>query len=127
MVQRTGVGPDPSRGTGHATAVENGQESSKESRFRVAGAMRSPAKRSRRDSRNIAIALALLALAVIMFLVTMVKFEEQMQTNGMSQTRGETKPLHVLTSGAAAAAAAAVYPGGPEESFGAVHAGLAGG
>ena len=36
-----------------------------------------------------------------MFLVTIVKFEEQMQRSGMSQTRGETKPLHVLTSGVA--------------------------
>ena len=64
--------------------------------------MRSPAKRSRRDSRNIAIALALLAFAVIMFLVSIVKFEERMQRNSMSQSPRETKPLFVLTSGVAA-------------------------
>lgn len=102
MAQRTGLGPDLPRGTCHEIVVKDVEESSGESRFSVASAMRSSAKRSRRDSRNIAIALALLALAVIMFLVTIVKFEEQMEANGMPQIRGEIKPLNVQTSGIAA-------------------------
>jgi hypothetical protein len=40
--------------------------------------MRALVRQSPRDSRNLAVALALLALAAVMFLVTMVKFEEQM-------------------------------------------------
>jgi len=36
-------------------------------------------------------ALALLAFAVIMFLVTMVKLEEQAHRNGTHQTQEETK------------------------------------
>ena len=51
--------------------------------------MRLVAKRSRRGARSIAIALALLAFAVIMFLVTIVKLEEQVHRNGAHQTRGE--------------------------------------
>ncbi len=86
-------------------AVENGAESSEESRVDADRATRSPARppaqRSPRDSRNIAVALALLAFAVVMFLVTMVKFEEQMHRIGMSQTRGETAPPRVQTSGVA--------------------------
>ncbi len=88
MVHQTGAGPDPSRDTGHAVVVDNRDESPGEFRFGAVGATRSPVRRSPRDSRNIAVALALLAFAVIMFLVTIVKFEEQIQRIGMSQTRG---------------------------------------
>ncbi len=92
MVHHSGAGPDPSRDTGHGVVVENGERSSGESRFGAGGAMQSPVRppgrRSPRDSRNIAVALALLAFAVIMFLVTIVKFDEQIQRIGMSQTRG---------------------------------------
>ena len=110
MVHHTGAGPDACRGTGQATVVENRAESSEESRFDADRAARSPARpparpparRSPRDSRNIAVALALLAFAVVIFLVTMVKFEEQIQRIGMAQTRGETAPPRVRTSGVAA-------------------------
>ena len=98
MVHHTGAGPVPSRDTGLTMVVENGEESSGESRFGAVRAIRSPARRSPRDSRNIAVALALLALAVIMFLVTIVKFEEQIRRIGMSQTRGATTPPRVGTS-----------------------------
>ncbi len=96
MVQHSGPEPDPSRDTGHAVAVGNRERSSWASRFGAVGATRSqarsPARRSPRDSRNIAVALALLAFAVIMFLVTIVKFEEQIQRIDMSQTRGAPPP-----------------------------------
>ncbi len=98
MVQQTGAGPDPSRDTGHTVVVENGEESPGEFRFGAVGALRSPARRSPRDSRNIAVALALLAFAVIMFLVTIVKFEDQIQRIGASQTQGTTTPPRVRTS-----------------------------
>ncbi len=107
MVYYTGVASDPTRGARPARAVEDGavedgDGSSGESRFDVVRAMcsparspvrspvRSPARRSRRDSRNVAVALALLGFAVIMFPVTIVKFEEQMHGNDMSQT-GESQ------------------------------------
>lgn len=64
-VQPSAGGPDPSRDSGHAAP--------------------SLARRSPRDSRNIAIALALVTLAVLMFFVTMVKFEEQLYGNGLFQ------------------------------------------
>ncbi len=102
MVHHSGAGPDPTRDTGPAMVVENREESSRESRFGAVRATRSPARsparRSPRDSRNIAVALALLAFAVIMFLVTIVKFEEQIQRIGMSQTRGATTPPRLRTS-----------------------------
>lgn len=98
MVHRTNVGSDPSGDTGHATVVGNREKSSEESRFGVVCAVRSPAKRSPRDSRNIALALALLALAIIMFLVTIVKFEERLNGNGLFQTQGETKQPRARTS-----------------------------
>ncbi len=98
MIHDTGAGPDPSRDTGPVLVVENGEESSGESRFGAVRVMRAPASRSPRDSRNIAVALALLAFAVIMFLVTIVKFEEQIQRIGVSQTRGATTPPRVRTS-----------------------------
>ena len=101
MGHETGPGPDPCRGTGNGMAVETGAEPSEESRFDGDHAMPSPA-RSPRDSRNIAVALALLAFAVVMFLVTIVKFEEQLHRIGMPQTRGETAPPRLRTSGAAA-------------------------
>ncbi len=78
--------------------VEHREESSGESRFGAVRARRSPITRSPRDTRNIAVALALLAFAVIMFLVTIVKFEEQIQRIGMSQTRGATTPPRVRPS-----------------------------
>ena len=59
--------------------------------MRIVCAMRPLAKRSRRHSRSIAIALALLAFAVIMFLVTMVKLGEQARRNGPHQAQEETK------------------------------------
>lgn len=103
MVYYTGVASDPTRGARPARAVEDGavedgDGSSGESRFDMVRAMcsparspvRSPARRSRRDSRNVAVALALLGFSVIMFLVTIVKFEEQMHGNDMSQT-GESQ------------------------------------
>jgi hypothetical protein len=46
--------------------------------------------------------LALLALAAIMFFVTIVKFEEQIHRDGVFRTRAETKPRRVRTPGAAA-------------------------
>ena len=46
--------------------------------------------------------LALLAFAVIMFLVTIVKFEEQMYNNDMSRTPGEPRSPRVPTTGVAA-------------------------
>lgn len=106
MVHRTGPGLEQSRDTGHATVAGNRDESAKESRFRVICALRSPARRSPRDSRNIAIALALLALAAIMFFVTIVKFEEQIHRDGVFRTRAEAKPPRVRTPGAAAGVAA---------------------
>ncbi len=78
MVQRTGLGPNPSRDSGHVGLAGNRERSSEESRFGVVCAMRALARQSPRDSRNLAVALALLALAAVMFFVTMVKFEEQM-------------------------------------------------
>ena len=51
--------------------------------------MRPLAKRSRRHSRSIAIALALLAFAVIMFLVTIVKLDEQVHWDGTQRTGGQ--------------------------------------
>ncbi len=110
VVHHGGAGPDPSGDTGHAVVVENREESSGESRFGAVGTTRTPARsparssarpparRSPRNSRNIAVALALLGFAVIMFLVTIVKFEEQIQKIGMSQTRGATTPARVRTS-----------------------------
>lgn len=127
MVHQTGAGPGPSRGTGHGMVVETG-----ESRFGGVRALRSPARRNSRDSRNIAVALVLLAFAVIMFLVTIVKFEEQIQRIGVSQNRGAATPPHVPTSGAAAflpigdARAAGPYSGRPEQSVGGVLAGITG-
>ena len=56
------------------------------------------AKRSRQRSRSIALALALAALAVIMFLVTIVKLEEQVHRDELPQTWEETKQPPVLTS-----------------------------
>ena len=97
MVHQTGARPEPSRDTGHVVVVENGEESPGEYRFGAVGTMRSPARRSPRDSRNIAVALALLAFAVIMFLVTIVKFEDQIQRIGTSQTQGTTTPPRVWT------------------------------
>ncbi len=55
-------------------------------------------KRSPQRSRSKAIALALTAFAVIMFLVTIVKLEEQVHRDELPQTRDETKQPHVLTS-----------------------------
>ena len=138
MVQHSGPGPDPSRDTGHAVVVENREQSSGASRFGPVGATRSQARsparsqvrRSPRDSRNIAVALALLAFAVLMFLVTIVKFEEQIQRIGLSQPWEATTPPRVRTpyrgSGVAAffpisdALAASPRFGRPEESVGAV-------
>ena len=60
--------------------------------------MRPLEKRSRRRSRSIAIALTLLAFAAIMFLVTLVKLEQQVHRNGTPQTRGEMNQVHILTS-----------------------------
>ena len=101
MVHHTGARPDPSRDTGHAMVVENREESSGESGFGAERVTRPPARpparRNPRDSRNIAVALALLAFAVIMFLVTIVKFDEQIQSIGVSQTRGATTPTRVRT------------------------------
>lgn len=56
------------------------------------------AKRGRQRSKNVAIALALLALVVVMFLVTIVKLEEQVHRDRTPQTWEETKQPHVLTS-----------------------------
>lgn len=151
MVHHSGAGPEPSRDTGHGVVVENGERSSGESRFGAGGAMRSPGRppgrppgrRSPRDLRNIAVALALLAFAVIMFLVTIVKFDEQIQRIGMSQTRGAgTNPSRFGDSnggvadfdrggdrvdrgdvGRGIAVAAGVCSGRPEESGGAVSRG----
>ncbi len=75
--------------------------------------MRTSVKRKRRDSRNIAIALALLALAVVLFLVTIVKFGDQMQRSDMSQTQEETKPPQVPTLGIAPLPDDLLWP--PEE------------
>ena len=55
------------------------------------------AKRSPQRSRSIAIAIVLVVLAVIMFLVTIVKIEEQVHQDGTPQTREDTKQPHVLT------------------------------
>ncbi len=136
MVQQTGAGPDPSRDTGHTVVVENGEESPGEFRFGAVGALRSPARRSPRDSRNIAVALALLAFAVIMFLVTIVKFEDQIQRIGASQTQGTTTPPRVRTSNQGSGVGAffpvsdalAVGPcsGRPEQFVGGVLAGITG-
>ncbi len=136
MVHQTGAGPEPSRDNGHAVVVENRDESHREFRFGAVGAMRSPARRSPRDSRNIAVALALLAFAVIMFLVTIVKFEDQIQRNGMSQTHGTMTSLRVRTSnqGSGVGAffpvsdvlAAGPYSGRPEQFVGGVPAGITG-
>jgi len=49
--------------------------------------MGSSVKRTRRDSRNIAIALALFAFAVVVYFVTIVKFDDQIRRNEVSQTR----------------------------------------
>ncbi len=102
MVQRRGVGPEPAGDTGHDSVVGNRKASCEESRLSVVGAprpaARSATKRGPRDSRNIAIALALLALAAVMFLVTMVKFEEQMYRNGPVQTRFDRNPPQVRGS-----------------------------
>ncbi len=137
MVQHSGPEPDPSRDTGHAVVVENREQSSGASRFGAVGATRSqarsPARRSPRDSRNIAVALALLAFAVLMFLVTIVKFEEQIQRIGLSQPWEATTPPRVRTpyrgSDVAAffpisdALAAGPCFGRPEETAGAVSMG----
>ena len=134
MVHHSGAGPDPSRDTGHAVVVEDREQSSGESRFGAVGAVRSPARpparRSSRASRNIAVALTLLAFAVIMFLVTIVKFDQQIQRIGMSQTREATTPPRVRMSyqgsdvGASFAVSDAVAAGPssgrPEPSVGAV-------
>ncbi len=97
VIHHTGAGPDSTRDAGPATAVEGTDR-----------AMRSPARpqvrprarRSLRASRNIAVALALAAFAVIMFLVTIVKFEEQIYKNYMSRARGEPDSTRVPASGA---------------------------
>ncbi len=133
MVHHSGAGPDPSRDTGHVVVVENREQSSGEPRFDAVGEIRSPARRSPRDSRNIAVALALLAFAVLMFLVTIVKFEEQIQRIGLSQPWEATTPPRVRTpyrgSDVAAffpiidALAAGPSFGRPEESAGAVSMG----
>ncbi len=107
VIQRTGAGPDPTRGARPATAVgetavEDGDEWSGESRIGKVRAIDSPQRRSRRRSRNLAVALALLAFAIIMFLVTIVKFEEQMYNNDMSRTPGEPRSPRVSTTGVAA-------------------------
>ena len=106
MVDHSGAGPDPSRDSGHAVVAENREQSSGASRFGAVRETRSPARpparpparRSPRDSRNIAVALALVAFAVIMFLVTIVKFDEQIQRIGMSQTQGATTTPRAGTS-----------------------------
>ncbi len=102
VVQRRDVGPEPAGDTGHDSVAGNRKASCRESRLGVVGALRSAAgsaaRRRPRDSRNIAIALALLALAAIMFLVTMVKFEEQMYGNGPVQTRFDRQPPQVRGS-----------------------------
>lgn len=136
MVHHSGAGPDPSRATGHGMVVENRGESSGQSRFGAVRAMRSATGRSPRDSRNIAVALALLAFAVIMFLVTIVKFDEQIQRIGMSQAREAAMPPRVWTScqgpGVAefcsirGALAANPGSGRSEQSVGAVYRGVAG-
>ena len=86
MIHHTGAGPDSTRDSRPATAVEG-----------AVRAMPSPARppvrpgarKSRRASRNIAVALALAAFAVIMFLVTIVKFEEQIYKIDLSRPPGE--------------------------------------
>lgn len=102
VVQLSDVGPEPAGDTGHDSVAGNRKASCRESRLGVVGALRSTAgsaaRRGPRDSRNIAIALALLALAAIMFLVTMVKFDEQMYGNGLVQTRFDRQPPQVRGS-----------------------------
>jgi type II secretory pathway component PulM len=87
VAHHSGIERRPSRDTVHAAAAEIRDGPTEKSRPRAAGAARSLARLNPRDSRNIAIALALLAFAVIMYLVTIVKLEEQLHRSGMSLVR----------------------------------------